>query len=318
MAFKKTFIVNTDDVNCLGFRVLTSGLDLSAANKNCPAYYNHKTWEVPLGHWENIRIEAGKVLADIVIDGGNEIEKDYIRKIENGDIKAASIGADPIEWDSSPSVILAGQKFPTCTKSCLLEISLAPLPQNKNALALKYNGSLITLSSENANDFLPLLNKHSDMKAIALKLGLPETASENEILTAVGNIQLAKTNAETFNASVLQEAESGLTEEQKPIFIALSKADPAQALKFVQLSKSTAPVATATPNAATVVKKDLTVSQLIQLGKNAGGETVSNEDSFDYLQKHNRMELARIQKEEPAKYAELSKGYANGVRYKGK
>ena len=39
------------------------------------------------------------------------------------------------------------------------------------------------------------------------------------------------------------------------------------------------------------------------------------ETTFDYLQKHNVLELKRIRESDPTKYAQLAKDYENGVRY---
>lgn len=314
MAFKKTFVLSDEIVNSYGFVVNTSGIRLDNARKNCPCFYDHKTWEVPLGHWDNIRVENSRLLGDLVIEGENDQEKEYIRKINNGDIKGASIGADPLVWNNDATQLKQGQTRPTLDQCELFEASITPLPGNTNSLCLKREDGVVRLSAANVNLHIPLLNKHADMKAIALKLGLQETATENEILTAISAIQLARKNAEDFTNNILTEAEKDLTDDQKGIFVELSKTNPTQALKFVQLSKPVAPAATAT---ATTVKKDVSVSQMIQLARTGVDAIKTNEDSYDYLQKHNRVELARIQKEEPAKYTELTKGYANGVRYKG-
>ena len=72
MAFKKTFVVSDETVNSSGFRIITAGIRLDNAKKNCPCFYDHKTYEVPLGHWENLRIENNRLLADLVINGDNE------------------------------------------------------------------------------------------------------------------------------------------------------------------------------------------------------------------------------------------------------
>ena len=243
------------------------------------------------------------------------MEKRYITKIENGDIKGASIGADPLVWNNDATQLKQGQTRPTLEECELFEASITPLPGNTNSLCLKREDGVVTLSAANVNLHIPLLNKHADMKAIALKLGLSETATENEILTAIGAIQLARKNAEDFTTNILTEAEKDLSEDQKGIFVELSKTNPTQALKFVQLSKPAAPAATATTT--TTVNQDVSVSQMIKLGNSAGAATATDEDSYDYLQKKNPVELARIHKEEPDKYKELAKAYGNGVRYKG-
>ena len=42
------------------------------------------------------------------------------------------------------------------------------------------------------------------------------------------------------------------------------------------------------------------------------------EESFDYLQKHNTVKLAKIRDEQPEQYAKLAKDYAAGVRHTNK
>lgn len=313
MAFKKSFVVSEESVNSYGFVVITSGIRLEQAKKNCPAFYNHRTWEIPFGHWENFRIENSKLVADLVIEGDNEIEKEYIRKIENGDLKGASIGADPLKWNSDLKQLKKGQTAPTLEECLLYEISLTPLPGNSNALSLKHGDSLIMLSEATKN-IIPALKQESDMKAIALKLGLSETATESEILEAIGAVQLQKSTAQSFVESILNAQEEKLTDEQKPVFLSLKKTDPVQAMKFVELqAKPEAEQPVNVSNTGTV--KDKKVTELIQ--KKGSETTGEGKDSFDYLQKHNPVELARIRTEEPEKYQQLASDYSKGVRYKG-
>ena len=315
MAFRKRFVVSTEDVNTKGFWVVTKGIDLKQAKVNCPAYYNHRTWDIPLGHWENIAIENNQLLADLVIEGGNEIETEYIRKIENGDIKGASIGADPIAWETSEKYVKPGQWVATLSKCSLFEISLTPLPANQSSLALSHKGSLINLSDGNA-DILPLLqNKQTDMKQIALKLGLPEDATEAQVLEKIGSIQLSLQTIQAFQDSILKKAEVGLSDEAKKLFVTLSKVDPAQALQFAEMQNTKSPEENEDPAKVVTLTKDFKVTQLIQ---RQGGGADDGKDTYDYLQKHNPAELARIKREDNARYIQLAKDYGAGVRYSGK
>lgn len=50
-------------------------------------------------------------------------------------------------------------------------------------------------------------------------------------------------------------------------------------------------------------------------GKKGIPETDTKE-TFDYMQKHDVAKLRKIQEETPEKYAQLTKAYAKGVRYK--
>lgn len=313
MAFKKTFVVSDESVNTYGFWIRTAGIKLSNAQANCPAYFNHQTWDIPLGHWENIREVNGELLADVVIEGANDREKEYIRKIENRDIKGASIGVDPLRWNSD--FIKEGQTAPALWESELFEISLAPLPGNKNALALKGKDGLITLSNDNKTSLIPDLNNKPDMKQIAQLLGLSENASESEIQNAIRLMMAEHKNALLMQRHIEAQAAEALNgDEEKALFAELSKTNFENALSFLKLSKK--PAATAAAQEAPVVK-DVKVSDLVQKGKAQLSKPAAGEgkDSLDYLQRHNPVELARIRKEEPEEYARLAKAYQSGVRY---
>lgn len=319
MAFKKTFILSTEAVNTYGFVVLTAGINIENAKKNCPCFYDHRTWEVPLGHWENLRKENNQLLGDLVIEGITDEEKTYIAKIQNGDIKGASVGLDSLVWDNSQAPILMnGQTRPTLNESELFEASITPLPGNTSALALKHEGSLIQLNANNSNTIIPNF-KIDNMKQIALKLGLGENATENEIVTAIVALQLKSKQGEDFQTEMLKDADNDLTDDNKEVFIELSKINPAKALKFAQLNKKPIEAAdtTTVETPAKTVTKDVRVSALLNRGTQATANADDGKDTFDYLQKHNTAELARIKKEEPEKYVQLTAAYAKGVRFKG-
>ena len=311
MAFKKTFVLSDESLNSYKFWIPLSGMDLSTIQKNCPLYYEHRTWDIPCGHVENIRLKDSQILGDIVIEGGNDIEKQYIRKIENGDIKGCSLGIDPIEWSEDPKLLKPGQTRATLTKCTPYEVSLAPLPGNSNALALRNENNVITLSAEKVYDFIPDINTKIDMKKIALSLGLVETATEEQIIAAFGNINLKAQSLENLQKVVDTMGEK-LPEPQKKFFVSLSKTDMAAAIEFLELH---APVAEAT---ATVEKKDIKIIELIKPGAEKVVDLKDGKDSFDYLQRHDSVKLGKIKVEDPEKYAQLVKDYASGVRYTGK
>ena len=329
MAFKKTFIISDESVNSQGFKVITNGIQLDNARLNCPCFYDHKTWEVPLGHWENLRVENNKLVADLIINGDNDREKMYIKKIENNDIKGCSIGADALTWNEDPLQLSQGQTRPTLEKSELFEISITPLPGNQSALALKFDGSLIKLTADNSNK-IPLLKPEQNMKQIALKLGLTESATEQEMIQAVAKLKRQATNAVAMHKVIEEEIASTLPEGKKAFFVSLSKTDVGAAMEFLKLNKVEAgndltpalsggegETPTPTQKLAKVVK-DVTVTQLIQQNRKPGAVAAKEgEDSYDYLQKKNPVELARIHKEEPDEYARLAKDYEKGVRYNG-
>jgi hypothetical protein len=318
MAFRKRFCLSDESINTYGFWIKLSGMDLSGIQKNCPLYYEHRTWELPCGHVENIELKEGKVYGDIVIEGGNEIEREYIRKIENGDIKGCSFGIDPTEWSDSSEVLKQGQTRSTLTKCCPYEVSLAPLPGNKNALALKHKNDLITLAAEGKYDFIPGLNTQSNnMKEIAILLGMAETASEQTICAAVQALQSRAFYVDAMQKVIEDAVTADLPAEAKAFFVELSKTNMPGALQFLNLQKAAAPADAAAP-VSTVVTKEVKLTDLIKKPEGAVGLAAEGKNTFDYLQRHNTVELSRIRKDEPEKYDALVAEYSNGVRYTGK
>ena len=322
MAFKKTFVVSDESVNSYGFRIITAGIRLENAKKNCPCFYDHKTWDIPLGHWENFRIENNRLLADLVINGDNEREKNYIKKIENKDIQGCSVGADPLKWNEDPLQMMQGQTRPTCEECELIEISITPLPGNNGALALKHEGSLITLNSTNENIIIPNLKPVENMKRIALTLGLAEAATEDQIIDAIRLHQAKAGNADAMAAVIEDQLTEGLDTEQKAFFVKLSKTDVPAAMDYLKLNRPSVIAdedeTTTTTAKKPAIVKDMKVSDIIKQGRKGGEGSEDGKDSFDYLQKKNPIELKRIHSEEPEKYQELAKAYGEGVRYTGK
>lgn len=322
MAFKKSFIISDESINTYGFSILTDGISLDNAKKNCPAFYDHRTWETPIGHWENLRIENGRLLGDLIIEGADEREKECIRKIENGDIKGASGGFDPIAWTEEEKLVKKGQTAPTLSACELFEASITPLPGNSNCLALKKGNSLVVLSDGKHNSIIPSLNNTKNMKKIALQLGLKDEATEAEICSAVTALQLNASNVEAMHAFIndqaAQQLESG---PQLDLFTELTKTNFNQAIAFLSLHRSTGD--TPVPNTAagtTRIVKDLKVSDLVQQGKkllsrNGEMQEEDRKHCFDYFQKKNPSELKRIRSEEPDRYKQLVAEYAKGKRY---
>ena len=97
---KLTFVLHDESVNTYGFRMLTSGANLEEFKKNPLMLLNHDDYSLPIGRWENIRVEGGKILADAVFDEGDARAAEVKRKVENDFIRMASIGAWPPEEKS--------------------------------------------------------------------------------------------------------------------------------------------------------------------------------------------------------------------------
>lgn len=183
----KTFTLSDESLNSYGYRVLTSGIDLKNFKKNPVLLFNHErmswgsdVYNGPVGRWDNIRVEDGKLIGDAVIDDQDPKGKILANKIEKDFIRAASIGFKIIEMSEDKKHLLPGQTRPTITKCELVEVSVVDVPANKNALALyDKDGKRINLEDEGAlerlNAFLPPinsdLNPSTNMKKLSLKAG---------------------------------------------------------------------------------------------------------------------------------------------------
>lgn len=136
MAKAKTFVLSDESVNTYGFRLLLSGADIEQFRRNPVMYLNHNDWGTPIGRWENIRIEDGKLMADPVFDLEDEEGKKIAGKVDRGFLRMASVGLRAIERSEEPELMLPGQKYPTVTKWQLREASIVGIGANHNAIRL--------------------------------------------------------------------------------------------------------------------------------------------------------------------------------------
>lgn len=229
---KKTFILHDETVNTYGFRMLTSGANLEEFRKNPVMLLNHNDWNLPIGRWENIRIEGSKILADAVFDENDPRAVEVQQKVDTDFIRMASIGAWTQERSDAYDLMLPGQTSSTVTRWTVREASIATIGANHNALALyDSNGNLV-----NMGDFLKrskptatmeyteledTLNK-KDMGKLTTVLNLSDAASEADIVTKVNEIisnadRLEKENRTLKDAIDAQKAEQKKKEQQEAV-----------------------------------------------------------------------------------------------------
>ena len=207
----KTFVLSDESVNSYGFWVLTSGIDLKQFKKNPVMLWNHfrafrgTTDEVlPIGKWENIRIENGQLLADAAFDQNDKFAKKIEAKVEAGIINMASIGLIPIATSEDKAYLKQGQTRATVTKSKLREASVCDIGSNDNALALyDVEGNFVNLSAGGENPVKLLTNNTNKMENIALKLGLQATATESDMLSSIQVLKDEVASALTLSAETL-------------------------------------------------------------------------------------------------------------------
>lgn len=177
-----TFLVSDESVNSAGFRILTSGIDFTDFLKNPVMLWKHERYDnrlLPIGRWENLRIENGALLADAIFDEKDEFARQIATKVEKGIINACSIGIEVIATSSENKYLLPGQTRETVTRCTLLEISLVDLPGNRNSVRL-YDAGSKSIHLSHQELMIPFLKPHI-MDTLKTKLGLQITATEAEV-----------------------------------------------------------------------------------------------------------------------------------------
>lgn len=324
------FIVNTENVNSYGYRILTEGIDIAQYERNPVVLFMHDrgeykhngaTGDEVIGKARLVK-ENNMLLAYITFDSKNEFASKIEGKVDGGFINMCSMYAEPIETTLDPKLALPGQQYETVTKCKLIEISIVDIGGNDDALRL---------SAGNSKHKLKFLNQNtmSELKVIALALGKSADSTESAVLSAVNELKLSL------------ETEKGNTAEWKNKYIQLQKKEATalvdkavklglfpEDLKEGQVSlfesdfdNQHAKLSKLIENKEAEMQKDgrkETVEGVIQLSnknKNDNSEN-SEKESFDYLQKHDPAKLALIRENEPEKYKKLSLDYSNGVRHK--
>lgn len=238
-----------DSLNSHGSRVLTAGCDTTQYERNPVLLYMHERGKV-IGYMQEIEVKDGEITGEPVFDCATELSRQCKKQWEVGSLRMVSIGIDVLELSEEPEHLVAGQTAPTITKSKIFETSIVDIGANDNAIVMRHNGKQITLGRDSENPLPMLSNKHQttkrqmELKSIALKLGLPETADETAVLAKIGEMnltvaevaQLKKEKESLILAQVTAAVEAAikenrLTSDRKEHFINLGKAIGIDSLK---------------------------------------------------------------------------------------
>lgn len=189
-------IISNSKLNSYGTRLLTAGIDITQFLRNPLLLWMHNRpyrgtidEVLPIGTVENLRVDGDNLIGSLKFDEADPFAVKLKAKWDSGILKMVSPGIDIVEQSNDPALLLPGQTRATISKSRLREISVVDMGANDDALALYNDNKILNLAAGEDGDILKPIKSHLNMKSIALKLGLPETASENEILAAIGSVQ---------------------------------------------------------------------------------------------------------------------------------
>lgn len=188
--------LTNNTLNSYGYRVLTEGVDMEQYERNPILLYMHNRGQV-IGVIKDLKRENGEIIGELAFDEATELSRQCKKQWEFGSLRMVSIGFNVIETSDAPEHIVAGQRFPTVTKSQLHEVSLVDIGANNDAIRLYKDGKLITLGDGGdcplyRLNHKPNNNPQMDIKTLALQLGLPETADEAAVNAKLAELKGSK------------------------------------------------------------------------------------------------------------------------------
>ena len=232
-----TFVMSDATVDRYGDIVEPKGWVLEAFRQNPKALFNHNS-DMPIGEWENVRVEGGALLGDLKFGPlGACPTTDKMRAfVEAGMMRAVSVGFRGLKADPIPG---GGIRY---TKSELVECSLVSIPANPNALqkAAQLNLSreakqlifgesadeisTVTRSATGETALIPTLSRNTNMTTLSQRIEnaqaeVTQARSNLEIaVEAGGDIDTLTTEMQTKEATLssLKRAETVLAGENPP------------------------------------------------------------------------------------------------------
>ena len=295
----KPITIHTEDINAYGFWILTEGINTARFEKNPVLFYNHYTWSMPIGKWEELKTKGGSITALPKFDTNDEQGKIVGRKFEEGYLNAASIGIRIIETSDDPRHLKPGQTRPTVTKCELIEVSVVAIPANAAATVVlcDENGQAITRLSID-DIFKPLsINNEMTPDVTQLQLKIQQLEADKQQLEQEKQQQALA--AKKLNAETLVDAAIGsnkIPASLRDSYVRLATQDYAAVKEIIDSAKPYKPIS----------------EQL-----NAGGNsTPSLVEQYDKLDKEGG--LVKLKAENPTEFERLLVAKKEHVRLSGK
>lgn len=222
-------VISTERINCYGSRIITAGIDIEQYKRNPVLLYMHhrSSDTMPIGRMDDVHIDGDRLVGTPVFDMDDPRAAAIAQKWESGFLRMVSPGLEIIETSDAPEMLMPGQRYPTITRSKLIEVSIVDIGANDDALRLSRDCHLI-----NDVELTPLINlnnnpkKTENMKEILLELGLPESATADEARAAIVNL---KRDAENSRLATIDNvvdraiAENRIASDNRQKFIDLGR-----------------------------------------------------------------------------------------------
>lgn len=216
--------------------MLTGGAVMESFMKNPVLLFNHirpegnlKNQILPLGHWQDIRVEGDEITGAPFFDDKDEFAMQIFHKVEGGHIRMCSAGAEPLETSKKKADLLPGQKLETVTKWIMKEASICDIGANPDALDVALydkNDRLIRLSETPIETLIPKINMAkktttaADAFAALTKANTAKKAAGDAIKLAQSKVELALADEDTSDEdkeklTADSEEEEKLSDDEK-------------------------------------------------------------------------------------------------------
>lgn len=210
---KRVRITNSS-LNAYGTRLITAGGDIEQYLRNPVLLYMHRRGDV-IGLVKDIKVEGDEITGELVFDEASDLSVKAKKQYEFGSLRMVSAGVDILELSEDPELLVTGQTRPTVSKWKLVEVSLVDIGANDDAITLYRNGRTLELGKDGYNP-LPIINTQTkepimELKQLALQLGLPENATEEQVLAKIGELNAAKQERDTLRTEKEQLTLSAIT-----------------------------------------------------------------------------------------------------------
>lgn len=302
---KKRVRISNDSLNSYGTRVLTSGMNVEQYSRNPVLLYMHERGNV-IGYVRDVRVENDEVTGELVFDEATELSRRCKKQFEVGSLRMVSAGLDIVEMSEDKELLVAGQTSPTITRSKLFEVSVVDIGANDDAIVLKKDGKQITLGRDGECPLPELSNnnkkeKEMEQKAIALQLGLPETATDAEITDKLGELKAAKEE----NAKLCAERDALTLANITSIVekaIGEKRIEAGKKQQFIDLGKKI--------GAADLIDTFAAMSPQVKLSAvvgHQGGPATQHPATYAKLSEVPSDKLLQLRKEQPEEYRRLYK-----------
>lgn len=329
----KTFKCSDPSQNVYGMTVKTDGIGMDGFMNNPVCLLNHN-YDKVLGAWTDVE-KIGTTLSGVpMFDTEDEEANKYYGQVERDVIKGASIGIIPITVDGNEIL-----------ESELLEISITPVPANRNALVL-YSAKGVRLNAKEAKAYLLSVQKQSEVETntevmnpkllaavialsanAGLTVQLSATPTDDELLTAINGIgnklnalTLSNTQLKTSNDAYIAKETAAIAAEKETVLnLAVQNKQITPALKEQYGKLYDADPELCKTTLASLPKVDLSVT--VPGAEAAAASQQANDEKAkwtfdDYAQKA-PLELSAMQTKNPEQFNKLYEAKANALRATG-